>query len=399
MTTRERSILIVTCYGHFMSHFNMLVFPAVLLPLSTKFHLPMTETLALSFWMYLLFGLSALPWGMTADKLGAQPLLAVFHGGAGICGILAAFFTDNPLFFSIALTGIGLFSGIYHPAGLGWIAKEFESTSRGLAYNGMFGNLGLAAAPLLAGIINYLYGVKAVYLIVGCVNLLGLIFIYLTKKSNGTILASHNMKKNSSHSLTPFLILLVAMMLGGIVYRGTSITLPAYFELQNDVLYQWLTHLTGGMGSANVTATILTSCIYLVGMVGQYTGGRVGEKFDLRKGYFLFHAITIPAGLAMSVTSDIPLVVFAMVHSFFLLGMQPLENTLVARLTPPQMLSSAFGMKFILTFGVGALSVKMVEVVKVSYGLNAVFQALGMVSFLLVLSILFLIQKTDPIQS
>ncbi len=399
MTSRERSILIVTCYGHFISHFNMLVFPAVLLPLSSAFNLPMTETLALSFWMYLLFGISALPWGLAADKFGAQSLLGIFHLGAGVSAIFAAFWVDAPFLFSLALTGIGLFSGIYHPAGLGWIAKEFENTSRCMAYNGMFGNLGLAAAPLLAGIVNYVYGVKAVYLTVACVNLIGLVFIFITRKSNGINFASHNKRSNGSSSVIPFLILLLAMMLGGIVYRGTSVTLPAYFELQNTALYQWFTNVTGGMGSANVTATILTSCIYLIGMVGQYTGGRIGESFDLRKGYLLFHAITVPAAMAMALTTDIPLVIFAMVHAFFLLGMQPLENTLVARLTPPKMLSSAYGMKFILTFGVGALSIKMVEVVKSSYGLASVFQALGGVSTLLVLTILLLIKNTHPIKS
>ncbi len=359
----------------------------------------MTETLGLSFWMYLLFGVSALPWGMAADRYGARPLLTVFHLGAGICGIMAAMVTENPYLFSLALTGIGLFSGIYHPAGLGWIAKDVEKTSRGLAYNGMFGNLGLAVAPLLAGVVNYLYGVKAVYLTVGVVNLFGLVCLYFAKKSNGNPPTVNNAKKKVEKSLLPFLILLVAMMLGGVVYRGTSVTLPAYLELRNTNLYTWMAELTGGMGSANVTATVFTSLIYLVGMAGQYTGGRVGERYDLRKGYLLFHAVTIPAAMAMAITADWPLILFAMVHSFFLLGMQPIENTLVARLTPPRMLSSAFGMKFILTFGVGALSVKMIEIVKINLGLSAVFQCLGIVSTLLVLVILLLMKKTGPMKS
>ena len=81
-----------------------------------------------------------------------------------------------------------------------------------------------------------------------------------------------------------------------------------------------------------------------------------------------------------------------MIHGFFLLGMQPLENTLVARLTPPNFLSSAYGMKFILTFGVGALSVKMVGLVKTSWGFPAVYQSLAGVSVLLVLSVIILIK-------
>ena len=125
-------------------------------------------------------------------------------------------------------------------------------------------------------------------------------------------------------------------------------------------------------------------------MAGQYFGGKVGEKIDLGKGYLLFHLLTIPASIAMALTSNIPLVTVAMIHSFFLLGMQPIENTLVARLSPPGLHSTAYGLKFILTFGVGALSVSMVTGVKEAFGFNAVYLALAGVSSLLAATILLL---------
>ena len=131
-------------------------------------------------------------------------------------------------------------------------------------------------------------------------------------------------------------------------------------------------------------------------MGGQYFGGRIGEKDDLRLSYLVFHLVTIPAAFAMSVTANLPLFFFATIHGFFLLGMQPIENTLVARLTPPKLLSSAYGTKFILTFGVGALSVKMIAIVKETWGMNAIFMAIGMVSCLLCLVICLLIRKTEP---
>ena len=180
------------------------------------------------------------------------------------------------------------------------------------------------------------------------------------------------------------------MMLGGVVYRATTVTLPAYFELQNQNLYQSFLAVLGQLGSPNVFATLVTSFIYLIGMAGQYYGGRVGQSVDLGKGYLIFHLITIPAVLAMAVTSNTPLIVFAMIHSFFLLGMQPLENTLVARLSPPKLHSSAYGLKFVLTFGVGALSVTMVSNIKENFGLSAVYVALALVSVTLVSVIMVL---------
>ena len=124
LTPHESRILAVTAYGHFMSHFNMLVFPAVVLPLVGRLNMDMAQILDLSFWMYLLFGLTALPWGLVADRWGAGKLLGLFYLGAGLCGFAAAFLMDSPLQFSLALAGIGFFSGIYHPAGLGLISKE-----------------------------------------------------------------------------------------------------------------------------------------------------------------------------------------------------------------------------------------------------------------------------------
>lgn len=116
----------------------------------------------------------------------------------------------------------------------------------------------------------------------------------------------------------------------------------------------------------------------------------MGESADLGRGYLVFHLLTIPAALAMAFTADVPLILFAMIHSFFLLGMQPLENTLVARLSPPEVHSSAFGLKFILTFGVGALSVEMVAGIKADFGFSAVYIGLALISTLLVCTILIL---------
>ena len=388
MNSNDRSILSVTCYGHFLSHFNMLVFPAILLPLSKRLEMSMADTLNLAFYMYLLMGITALPWGYLADKIGARPLLTLFYAGAGLSGFAAAVVVDTPGSLRWALAGIGLFSGIYHPAGLGWIACCVSKTSTGMAYNGMFGNLGLAIGPVVAGVINYSVGIQAVYVALGLLNLFGLLLLLRTGRSVERMpKARSGSKAEDASSWSSFAVLLVAMMLGGIVYRGTTVTLPALFEIQGAGIYQWLAKLLQTNLSANVVATAVTSGLYLVGMLGQFTGGKVGERFDLRWSYFFFHLLTIPAALFVALLTDIPLVFMATFHSFFLLGMQPVENTLVARLTPPGTHGSAYGMKFVLTFGVGALAVQLVRSVEQWGGITksvlSLRPALGMLSTLI----------------
>lgn len=373
---RERGILVVTCVGHFLSHYNMLVFPPLVLPLSQRLGLSLGQTLELSFWQYLLFGVSALPWGLLADRLGAKPLLMIFFLGAGLCGLGAAFSLDNPAQLSLCLAGIGLFSGIYHPAGLGLIARGVERLSLGMAYNGIFGNLGLAAAPLLTGLANYLWGPASAYLVLAAFNFSGLVFMSRYALEEPERPREPEARQVRSY-LAPFLVLLLAMMLGGIAYRGSSVTMPAYFELKISGLVAWLHGWWPGGPTGNLVATLLTAASYLVGAVGQYVGGRVGERWDPRYGYLTFHALTIPAVLAMAFLGEVPLFLAAMVYLFFLLGMQPMENTLVARLSPPALKHSAYGTKFILTFGVGSLAVKVVGGVDQAWGIDKVFLLLA----------------------
>ena len=395
LQTRERRILINTCYGHLLSHLNMLVFPAVILPLTGVFGLEMSAVLAMSFWMYLLFGLTALPWGLAADRWGAGPMMVIFYAGAGLAALAAASLLDRPSLFVLSLAFLGLFSGVYHPAGLGLISKQMTRVSLGMGYNGMFGNLGIAAAPLLAGLVNWLWGPRIVYLILGGLNLAGLLLMLLFPLRSGGR-EDKTVSSADNGQLPAFFILLAAMMLGGIIYRGATVILPAYFELKGQGIFAWLQATGGRELSPNLVATGLVSLIYLVGMLGQYAGGHIADRYSTRYSYLLFHATAIPAAAGIALANDLPLVMAAGVYVFFLLGVQPIENTLVAAFTPRRFHHSAFGLKFVLTFGVGSLAVKMVAALQNRSGIEAVFFGLGMTSLLLVLVIFVLIRNTSP---
>jgi FSR family fosmidomycin resistance protein-like MFS transporter len=91
------------------------------------------------------------------------------------------------------------------------------------------------------------------------------------------------------------------------------------------------------------------------------------------------------------------LVLVATVYFFFLLGMQPIENTLVAKFTPKRFHHSAYGTKFVLTFGVGALAVKLVGAIETYSKIENVFLAIGIIGILLVSGIGILIRVVRKI--
>ncbi|MGO9118620.1 MAG: hypothetical protein ACLQPD_13560 [Desulfomonilaceae bacterium] len=74
-----------------------------------------------------------------------------------------------------------------------------------------------------------------------------------------------------------------------------------------------------------------------------------------------------------------------------------MENTVFASLVPPHLRHSAFGLKYIVYFGAGALAVKLVGWLDSGWDSAAIFVGLALVSALLIVSIwtvMFRMNKT-----
>ena len=71
----------------------------------------------------------------------------------------------------------------------------------------------------------------------------------------------------------------------------------------------------------------------------------------------------------------------------FTLGMQPIENSLLAYLTPARWRSMSYGIKFTLTFGAGAFAVKIVGLMERSYGIDSVIYLVAGFLAMVILSI------------
>ena len=95
--------------------------------------------------------------------------------------------------------------------------------------------------------------------------------------------------------------------------------------------------------------------------------------------------------------ADAPLALTAGLYFVFLLGSQPLENTLVTRLSPQSWRNSAFGLKFVLTFGVGSLAVALAGAAEASWGVWAIFPVLAPLSLAVVVLALVLKKRLERV--
>src|SRR5690606_38409884 len=103
------------------------------------------------------------------------------------------------------------------------ISRAFsERRGRALGINGVFGNMGLAGAPFVTGLLTALLGWRWAYLILALPGLAGALYDAVTPIDEA-VGERPSVADGGSRGLPPmrryFLVLCVAMTLGGLAYR------------------------------------------------------------------------------------------------------------------------------------------------------------------------------------
>ena len=131
--------------GHLLDHLVMLVFPTVVIALGRQWDRPYSELLPLALGGFIAFGAFAIPAGWLADHWSRYRMLVVFFFGIGASLFLTGFAT-SPWQIGLGLTVTGMFAAIYHPVGIAMLVAAPTKLGAALGWNGLWGNLGLAAA-------------------------------------------------------------------------------------------------------------------------------------------------------------------------------------------------------------------------------------------------------------
>jgi hypothetical protein len=91
------------------------------------------------------------------------------------------------------------------------------------------------------------------------------------------------------------------------------------------------------------------------------------------------------------------LFIAAAVYVFFALGIQPIENSLIAKFTSQRWRSTGYGLASVLIFGVGSLSIYLVAWVKDTWHLGFVYIFSGIMIIMIIAGIMLLMRMTQDV--
>ncbi len=374
--------------GHFITHFLVLIFATVAaLRLTTEWGMTYAELIPYATPAFVAFGLFAIPAGWLADKWSREGMMAIFFVGIGASSVVSSF-ASSPLEIGFCLTLIGLFAAIYHPVGLAMVVQGREKMGVPLAINGVFGNMGVASAALVTGLLIDSSGWRSAFVIPGITSIV-LGMLYLAFESTGdkqewveVTFANDQVRPvgvSRNILIRVFGVIFFTTAVGGIIFQSTTFSLPRVFDER----------LSDIAGSASLVG-LYTFLVFAVAAFAQLVVGYLIDHGSIRTVFAWVAILQTLFFTVMIQLTGLPALIVAIAFMFVVFGEIPINDVLVGRMASSEWRSRAYGITYIIGFTMSAAALPMIAWIHGSWGFDALFAVLAILALVIFIAVLFL---------
>lgn len=390
--TRDRIHFAFLNLGHFYDHLFILIFATVAaLVLAAEWNMSYAELIPYSVPGFVAFGVAAIPAGWMADKWSRSGMMIIFFVCIGASSILTSF-AQTPLQIGIGLFLVGLFAAIYHPVGISMVVHGRKKTGVPLAINGIFGNMGVASAALIAGVIIDTGGWRAAFAIPGIIaTATGLVYAAFicsgreagpdqfpsSGKTKEEVTGTPNIDKRTL--IRVFAIIFFTTGVGGLIFQSTTFALPKVFDERLGVL------------ATNATAVgSWAFMVFAVAAFAQLAVGYLVDHYSARTVFLFVAGLQAVFFGAMLQTSGIAALLISIGFMLVVFGQIPINDVLVGRMAKSAWRSRAYAFRYIITFTVSATAVPLIAWLHGTRGFSALFLVMSGAAACIFLAVLML---------
>ena len=423
--TRDRLNFLFLNAGHFLDHLFMLIFATVAaLRLAEEWGMSYAALIPYATPGFVAFGICAIPAGWIADKWSREGMMVIFFIGIGASSIATAL-AGSPVEIALGLFAIGVFAAIYHPVGLAMVVHGRKKTGIPLAINGVFGNLGVAAAALLTGWLIDTGSWRSAFVLPGAVSIgLGAAYaLFLwsgrtsrtadpaggaggggdhgtagrqaaagrqaeaTRRAEATgnvatakqapaakqaaaaklaAAARQPAAGASSIERATFVrvlsIIVFTTAVGGLIFQSTTFALPKIFD-------ERLAELAGSATAVGGYAFL----VFAVAALAQLVVGYLVDHHSVRTVFAFVAGLQAVFFALMYQLTGVAALVVAVAFMLVVFGQIPINDVLVGRITRSGWRSRVYSIRYIVTFSVMASTLPVIAGIHASRGFGMLF--------------------------
>jgi MFS family permease len=370
MTNRPTALLLNA--AHALDHMALLVFATAVGAIASDFGMARWEDLMpFGAGAFALFGLGSLPAGRLGDHWGRRRMMLVFFFGMGASMLLVAA-TNGPWQLAIALTLMGMFSAIYHPVGIPMLLRGAARPGFTIGINGLAGNLGVALAAVITGVVVKYAGWRAAFVAPALLAFAGGLAFARVAPDEPLPPARRTATQEEIPSrllARVFGVITVASITSGLIFNFTT-------NGNGELLRERMTAITADPAVLGM----LLALVYVAGSFAQVAVGSLLDRVPLKRLYLGIVACQVPLFALASAAQGWSLYALMIAFMIAVFGAIPFTDALIVRYVDDRMRSRVSGMRLTVAFGVSSLAVwALGPVVKVA-GFGALLIAMAVIA-------------------
>ncbi len=382
-------------FGHFTNHMLMLIFAKAAFSAGIDFGFgkdgAYAEMIPYGIPSLVLFGACAPLAALGADHWNRNGMLTVFFIGIGLSSILTGF-AQSLLQIGFGLAFIGIFASIYHPVGIAMVIEGGGKVGWRLGMNGVWGNMGVAAAPLVTGLTIAQFDWRLAFIIPGSVSILfGLGYLSFVRSVSAGRTPEANRQEKELVGFAPgwkraLVSLALVTAAGGFVFGAMTFLIPRLFDVR----------MQGISEDLAVTGT-LAALIYAVAAFAQLVVGRAIDKRNI-KTVLIFIAAGQPLFLSlMAMQTDYSLFAVSLLAMGFVFGQIPITDALLSQYVPDQWRAKVLSIKFMINLVIGAFALMTARyLLSTGAGFETVMRVIAIAACFIVGAAILLPKGHDP---
>ena len=373
--SRDRLNLGFLAAAHFLDHLFMLIFATVAaLRLAHEWDMSYAALIPYATPGFVAFGVGAVAAGWIGDKWSRPGMITIFFIGIGVSAILTAL-ADSPFEIALGLLAIGVFAAIYHPVGIAMVIQGRRKTGIPIAVNGVFGNLGVAAAALLTGYLIDTGGWRNAFVVPGAVSIaLGVAYAVLVWARQGSEAigpggdAGDGKPAVDAPSIPRptfvrvLCIIVFTTAIGGLIFQSTTFALPKIFD-------ERLKDLAGSATAVGGYAFL----VFAIAAMAQLVVGYLVDRHSVRTVFAFVGGLQALFFALMYQLTGVAALVVAVAFMLVVFGQIPINDVLIGRITKSEWRSRVFSLRYIVTFSVMASTLPVVAGIHAGWGFGALF--------------------------
>ncbi len=378
----ERATAVLLNVGHAIDHMFLLIFATAVASIAVEFGHASWETLMpYSVGAFFLFGIGSLPSGRLGDLWGRRAMMVIFFMGMGVSALLTSL-TQNPWQMALSLALLGAFASIYHPVGIPMLLQKATRPGWTIGVNGLAGNLGIAVAALVTGLLVKLIGWRAAFAIPGLLSIVcGFIFMRV---------APHELEPPAKRKTKRLDIPKAVLARVLLIMTITAVTGSLLFNFTTNGNGQLLQQRLRDIVQDPAVLGALLAAVYAVASLAQLVVGRLIDRYPLKRIYLGIVLLQAPMFM-LAVWAD-GWASYALLLGFMILifGAIPFTDAIIVRFVDDQSRSRVSGIRLAVSLGVSSLAVWMLGPFVKAAGFDSLLWLMAGIAVLTTLAVLAL---------